>query len=150
MTEPLVPVIGSITRAYSLAVLAGTRVPLTAYRIAKLANLSAPNVYLELRRLASAGIVQRGESGWVLVDDRVRSFCEGQGPLFERRFSLDDKRRRNRKGGRWVPRQRRQTVPSGDQWFGAEPRLMREFTRPPTKDTLLRRTGLKPSRHGRK
>ena len=88
MDDPLVAVMGSVTRARTLAILAGTRVPQTAYRVAKLGSLSAPNVYIELRRLEKAGIVGRQPYGWILTDERVRRFCEGLGPLFRNQFSL--------------------------------------------------------------
>ena len=147
MTNSLVSVIGSVTRAYSLAVLAGTRVPLTAYRIAKLADLSPPNVYLELRKLARAGVIARSEGGWTLVDERVRAFCEGQGPLFEKRFSIESKRDWTRKNRDRIARLRRQPIPKGREWSGPVPRLMSEFRRSPTKNALLQAAGLQASEH---
>ncbi len=147
MTESLLSVIGSVTRAYSLAILAGTRVPLTAYRIAKLADLSPPNVYLELRKLARAGVIERREGGWILVDERVRGFCEGQGPLFERRFSVESKRKWTTQNRERIARLRRQPIPKGDDWRGPQPKLMREFRRSPTKNALLEAAGLKTSQH---
>jgi DNA-binding transcriptional ArsR family regulator len=147
MTDPLVPVIGSRTRAYALAVLAGTRLPLTAYRVAKLADLSPPNVYLELRRLGSAGVVERTEGGWTLVDERVRAFCEGQGPLFEKRFSIESKEKWTAMNRDRIARLRRWPAPKGGKWSGPVPKLMREFNRSPTKNELLKAAGLRTSRH---
>ncbi len=147
MTEPLVAVMGSVTRAYSLAILAGSRVPMTAYRIAQLGELSPPNVYLELRRLARDGVVAKRPGGWVLLDERVRAFCEGRGPLFERRFSLEAKRKWYRENRSRIRTLRAQPIPERRARRGAEPRRMREFRRSRTKDALLRAAGLKVSRH---
>jgi DNA-binding transcriptional ArsR family regulator len=146
MTDSLVAVVGSVTRAYSLAVLAGTRQPVTAYRIAKLANLSAPNVYVELRKLASAGVVELRDGGWVLADERVRAFCEGRGPLFERVLSLEAKRRWVRENRGRLSRLRGEPLPRGAAWTGPQPKLMRQFSRSTTKNRLLRDAGLRVSR----
>ncbi len=147
MPDTLVSVIGSVTRAYTLAILSGTRVPTTAYRISALANLSPPNVYVELRRLAQAGVVEKRGKGWVLVDDRVRTFCEGRGPLFERRLSLETKREWSRENRYLIAKLKKRPIPSGEEPSGPEPRLMREFSRSTTKNRLLKAAGLKESRH---
>jgi DNA-binding transcriptional ArsR family regulator len=147
MADLLVSVIGSVTRAYTLAVLAGTRVPQTAYRIAKLADLSPPNVYVELRKLARAGIVCRKEGGWVLEQDRVRAFCEGQGPLFERTVSLERKREWRVKNRRRISQILRQPIPEVEAKKGPEPKVLREFSRSRTKNELLRAAGLSESQH---
>jgi DNA-binding transcriptional ArsR family regulator len=147
MTDSLLTVVGSVTRAYTLAVLSGTRLPITAYRIAKLAGLSAPNVYVELRRLASAGVVERRAGGWLLTDERARAFCEGRGPLFERVLSLEAKGRWGRENRGRLSRLRSEPLPRGVAWTGPEPRIMRQFSRSPTKNRLLRAAGLRVSRH---
>jgi DNA-binding transcriptional ArsR family regulator len=147
MDDWLSTVTGSVTRAYSLAILAGTRVPQTAYRIAKLGGLSPPNVYVELRRLAANGIVSKQGGGWVLVNDRVRTLCEGQGPLNRMRSSLEDKRTWFRENGRRMARIRTKPVPARPAWNGREPGIMRQFSRSPTKNGLLRAAGLRESRH---
>ena len=145
MRDRLVTVLGSSTRAYSLAILAGTRIPLTGYRISKLAGLSPPNVYAELGRLEAAGVVRRQRGGWTLVDDKVRSLCEGAGPLFRRTFTLNLRRRPRRDDRRPLgggPEALSRTVKQE-----AVSRLLLEFSRSPSKNTLLRAAGLKPSRH---
>ena len=147
MGDPLLSVIGSRTRAYALAILAGTRIPQTAYRIAKLGALSAPNVYVELRNLAKAGVVEKRESGWVLSDDRVRQFCEGQGPLYERRVTLESKRGWARRNRRRIAQVLSQPLPAGVSRRGPGEKLLREFSRSPTKNDLLRAAGLRVSRH---
>ncbi len=145
LDEPWLAILGSVTRAYSLSVLAGTRVPQTAYRIAKLAGLSAPNVYLELKRLAEVGVVRRTPSGWLLEDARIRALCEGTGPLFRRRFSLDQRSRLAAGDNR--PLSPPLAGVSSDRRPNREPRRLREFRRSPTKNLLLRAAGLRPSRH---
>jgi DNA-binding transcriptional ArsR family regulator len=147
MPDSLVAVMGSVTRAYTLAVLAGTRVPLTAYRIAKLADLSPPNVYVELRSLARSGIVEARKGGWYLLDEVVRTFCEGRGPLFARRLTLEAKRDWVRRNRRRISQLLKQPIPPWEPGSGREPRLMREFSRPRTKNVLLLAAGLKPSQH---
>jgi DNA-binding transcriptional ArsR family regulator len=147
MPDPMVAVMGSVTRAYALAVLAGTRVPQTAYRVAKLADLSPPNVYVELRRLARSGIVEKRKGGWVLLDERVRTFCEGRGPLFERKLTLEAKREWSRKNRRRISELLRQPVPVWEPATGREPRLLREFSKSRAKNVLLRAADLKLSRH---
>ena len=147
MADILVTVVGSTTRAYSLAILAGTRVPLTAYRIAKLANLSAPNVYVELRKLARAGVIQREPGGWVLVDDRTRTFCEGRGPLFQNRMSLEAKEEWVNRNRRRIARVLGEPFPPRESSTDPAPPLMREFSRSRTKNTLLKAAGLRVSRH---
>ena len=145
MKDPLVAVMRSVTRAHTLSVLAGTRVPQTAYRIAKLAGLSPPNVYVELRRLENAGVVRKDPIGWLLVNDKVRVFCEGSGPLYRRRFSPELRAKRARGGTRplGAALRSRTVLKKVDQ----EPRVLREFSRSTTKNALLRAAGLRPSRH---
>ena len=145
MDEPLVVVLRSVTRAYTLSVLAGTRIPQTAYRIAKLAGLSAPNVYLELGRLEKAGVVKREPKGWLLVNEKVRAFCEGTGPLNRRRFSLQDRVRLTQ--GDVRPLGRAQIRPKLRDEGTPGSRMLREFSRSKTKNALLRAAGLRTSRH---
>ncbi len=145
MKEPLVVVVGSVTRAYALSVLAGSRVPQTAYRVAKLADLSPPNVYLELRRLESAGIVRRLPNGWLLVNERVRTFFEGTGPLSRRGFSPELRAKLARGDTRQLGAGSRGRP--GLTKGGGDPRVLREFSRSTTKNASLRAAGLRPSRH---
>ena len=147
MPDSLVTVVGSVTRAYTLSVLAGTRLPQTAYRVAKLANLSPPNVYVELRKLERSGIVIKREGGWTLVDARVRAFFEGQGPLFERTVSLERKQEWSRKNRRRIDRALGEPIPRVEVGSAREPPVLREFSRSPTKNKLLRAAGLRESAH---
>lgn len=145
MEEPLVAVFRSVTRAYTLSILAGTRVPQTAYRIAKLAGLSPPNVYGELRRLEKVGVVTKDPRGWILANDKLRSFCEGSGPLYRRRFSPE--LRTSLARGVTRPLGAGSGNRIGPKEAAREPRLLREFSRSMTKNALLRAAGLRPSRH---
>ena len=149
MVDVLLPVIGSVTRAYTLAILAGSRLPQTAYRVAKLGNLSPPNVYLELRRLEEAGIVEQTPEGWVLTNDRVRAFCEGQGPLYARRSTIETKQEWYRRNRNRVARVLSRPIATLPVSKGRPPKVLREFRRSPMKDALLRQAGLRESRHKR-
>ena len=145
VTDSLVAVTGSVTRAYSLSVLAGTRLPQTAYRIARLAGLSPPNVYVELRRLEKAGVVSGSPAGWMLVDEKVRALCEGSGPLYRLRFALEGRGRTF--PGVNSPLRVRQGDLTSRKSRGRESRLLREFSQSPTKNPLLAAAGLRQSRH---
>ena len=143
-------VVGSVTRAYTLAVLAGTRVPQSAYRIAKLADLSPPNVYVELRKLARVGIVTSTEGGWILLDERTRTFFEGRGPLFERKLNLESKRDWTRRDRRRVSTMDGHPPPPVETRKATDSRLLREFSRSRTKNALLKAAGLRLSEHKRR
>jgi len=69
----LVTVFGSETRVRTLAALASTNRPLTAYRVGKMGEVSMPKVYREVARLAKAGLVTRRGSGWILLDSDIRN-----------------------------------------------------------------------------
>jgi len=147
-TGQLVAITGSVNRAYTLAILSGTRVPRTAYRIAKLAGLSPPNVYLELRRLEKRGLVQREAGGWVLISDRVRALCEGTGPLFQRKTAANPRLSPVRSGRPTAGRLRPLPDRLATDQNGRVPRILREFSQSPTKNALLRAAGLRESEHG--
>jgi DNA-binding transcriptional ArsR family regulator len=68
---------GSATRVLTLSALAGTRQPLTGYRVAELIGGQRTKVYAELKRLAEAGIVRKftpssRPATWSLVDQDIR------------------------------------------------------------------------------
>jgi len=69
-------VFGSADRVRVLAVLANASRPPTAYRVAQVAGVEAPNVYRELKRLLQVGEVRRaglGGVGWEVVDPDIRA-----------------------------------------------------------------------------
>lgn len=147
MSTSLVALTGSVNRAYTLSILAGTRIPQTAYRVAKLGNLSPPNVYVELRRLAKAGIVASRRGRWVLVDERVRALFVGSGPLYDRRIRLEAKRSWYKQNRGEIQRIRSELCPERAVAAAREPRIMKEFSRSRNKNKVLRAAGLRESRH---
>lgn len=74
----LLALFGSEDRVRVLAALANAEAPLTAYRVATMVEVSPPNVYRELKRLARFKEVKRastqeGRCGWALVDPDLRN-----------------------------------------------------------------------------
>ena len=64
---------GGRVREAVLVTLAGTSKPLTAYRVAKVADASPIQVLSILKTLPS-GVVRREREGWVLVNESLRRF----------------------------------------------------------------------------
>jgi DNA-binding transcriptional ArsR family regulator len=79
----LVAAFGSATRVLTLAALANSNVPLTAYRVAKIGGLRPPKVYEELRRAKARGLV--GESGGkhVLLDADLRTLVQRRARIYD-------------------------------------------------------------------
>lgn len=152
----LVAAFGSATRVRVLAVLANAASPLTAYRVALVGGIPVDKAYREVRRLARAGLVERQRNGWVLVDDDLRS-------MLRRRVRVrwDQDWDRERRGwaeetpnllsvGLATIRGRLLSDPAYLRPRGWKPtsaarRTIRELNRPPEKDAMLRRTGLRSS-----
>ena len=80
MTTKLDPAIvaafGSATRVRTLAVLANSREPLTAYRIGVVGEVPFPKVYRELARLEKAWVVARRGRGWILLDAGLGDYLQ--------------------------------------------------------------------------
>jgi DNA-binding transcriptional ArsR family regulator len=77
----LATLFGSETRVRTLAPLANSPEPLTAYRIAALAGVNRIKVYTELASLARVGIVRERPGGpnrslWELLDEDVRRILQ--------------------------------------------------------------------------
>jgi hypothetical protein len=137
---------GSEVRSSVLAVLANANGPLTGYRIARTGGLPQPKVHVQLRRLAKAGIAARRSEGWVLVDLRLAA-------LFTRHrrvMGWDDWRqehlRREQAGPSTMDRLRQ--LPHPRPPAGWSPRHPEAYSRPPLKELMVRRMGLKRSYHG--
>src|SRR5580658_7263565 len=78
ISPALVALFGSATRVRTLAPLANSSRPMTAYRIAQMTGAQRIKVYTELRKLAVVGIVRRvqgnwGRSEWELVEPDLRN-----------------------------------------------------------------------------
>jgi DNA-binding transcriptional ArsR family regulator len=75
----LAALFGSEDRVRTLAALANSSSPLTAYRVAKIVEMRPPNVYRELKRLLKGEVVTRttmkdGSTVWQLREADLRSF----------------------------------------------------------------------------
>lgn len=82
----LLALFGSKDRVRTLAILANANSPLTAYRIARTAEVEPPNIYRELSKLVRVSEVRRmktpeGEEGWALIDSDLQR-------LFRKRWRL--------------------------------------------------------------
>jgi ribosomal protein S16 len=147
---------GSDARVRTLAVLANSRSPMTGYRIAKVGSFSPTKAYAELRRLGSAGLIRKEGNGWVLLDDDVRLLLQKKV-----RWTWLDAWDRDRIG--WeqeTPRLLSESLSSSREARARNPYFLRprgyrptrdarkvveELRRPPSKDRLLRRRGLRTS-----
>ena len=153
----LVALFGSKTRLAVVAVLSNAFRPLTGYRIAKVADLAPIKVYAELRRLGAGGVVRQEEGGWVMADPSIRAVVAQRV-----RIRWDEDWDAQREG--WAVEtpsllsaylreidQRVRADPSYLRPRGWKPpkaalRGMERLRRPPDKDVLLRRRGLRTSR----
>jgi DNA-binding transcriptional ArsR family regulator len=147
----MVALFGSETRVLTLAPLANASGPLTAYRIAAITGVQRTKVYTELRRLSQAGIVrelvtEEGRSAWELIDPDIRALLRRRvrivwsGDLQRDAPALAGRTRALMAAGRRNP---------------IDPRILKrkltlrnpeDFVRPPDKDELLARLGLRVSR----
>lgn len=69
----IVALCGSETRVLTLGVLANAEMPLSGYRVAKVAGLPEIKVYQELRCNVEAGLVEKSAKGYTLLDPDVRA-----------------------------------------------------------------------------
>jgi DNA-binding transcriptional ArsR family regulator len=148
----LIAVFGSETRVLTLAPLANSPRALTAYRIATMTGVQRTKVYRELARLAEAGIVEErvtgpGRSEWELLDPDLRR-------LLRRRARIVWAEDLGREAPALARRTRR--LMTAARQNPIDPALLRkpltlrnpeDFVRSPAKDELLRRMGLRVSRH---
>jgi len=143
----LVAAFGSETRVRILAVLAGASRPMTAYRVGKTGDVPLPKAYQEIARLAGKGLLVRKGSGWVLLDNDMRT-------LLQRRVRIawvdDWSVGKSERAGRV-----KELAAGTRTWFDGSrykpnpaiaSRFAKEFERPPEKDRILARMGLSTSR----
>jgi hypothetical protein len=138
---------GSKARLLTLGVLASAEVPLTGYRLARIAGLPREKVYPELRKAIAAGSVVKAETGYSLVDadlrrllrERIRvtwdSYWDKPGNPSGQ--AVDVELRQIRK----LTRKLRLYDPSNR----IPPAAVLELERDPKKNRALRRLGLRPS-----
>lgn len=148
--QGLVTLFGSETRLRTLAPLANSTGPLTAYRVADLADLPRTKVNKELARLAKAGIVAVRSTGtgrrlWVMDDPDLRR-------LLRRKVRIDWAGDLAASAPELAKRTR--SVIDASRAMPLAPGLLRgrvrrrnspDFDRPPEKDAALRRNGLRVS-----
>jgi DNA-binding transcriptional ArsR family regulator len=144
---PLVAAFGSETRVLTLAALANSPVPLTAYRVAKIAGLRPPKAYEELRRAKASGLVGAVGGRYTLRDTDIRDLLRRRVRLFALGDWLREKdhRERTRKSSadrlRTIPPPRFSREP---RW---SPRVPELYRRDPEKDRTLKQMGLRVSSH---
>jgi hypothetical protein len=146
----LVALFGSATRVSVLAALAGASAPWTGYRVAKVAGLQEIKAYRELERLRAAGIVRTSGNGWVLPPGELRTFLARR---LRVSWSEDWFAGENGRALR-----ARRVLDRPTRWFDARRYrpdravaacYAKEFERPPEKDELALRSGLRRSRKRR-
>jgi DNA-binding transcriptional ArsR family regulator len=150
----LATLFGSVTRVSVLAVLAGATSPLTAYRIAKAAEVQPIKAYTELRRLRDGGIVRekpsgKGRSVWELSDPEIRSLVGRRTRVSIWEDWRAGTRKRARRADRVIERIGRWDISN----YLPNPSVVsnpEEFLRPPEKDAVLARMGLRTSVRKRK
>jgi DNA-binding transcriptional ArsR family regulator len=137
---------GSEVRSSVLAVLANANGPLTGYRIARTGGLPQPKVHVQLRRLAKAGVIVREREGWVLVDLRLAALFTRHHRVLGWEDWRQEHRRREQAGSGIMDELRRRPHPTPPP--GWVPRHPEAYSRPPLKERMVRRMGLKRSYHG--
>lgn len=138
---------GSRARLLTLGVLASAEAPLTGYRVASVTGLPRSKVYPELRKAVKAGIVERTDIGFSLVDPDIRTMLRARIRVTwdsywdrpDRSTSLAVRRELDR------IRRARKRVPLFNPKNNIPESAIRELTRDPDKNRALRRLALKPS-----
>jgi hypothetical protein len=144
--------LGSRTRLLTMAVLANADEPLTGYRIAKTADLPRIKVYAELRNGVSSELLAKVDEKYLMVDPDVRA-------LLRKRVKIrwDEEWDRARVGWNGQTSARLAKIlasmstepeflrPRGWRPTDSALKVIREIQRPPTKDAVLERRGLRTS-----
>jgi DNA-binding transcriptional ArsR family regulator len=148
----LLSLFGSRTRLLTMAALASAQEPLTGYRVAAIAGLPREKVYPELRKGVAAGLLTSARDGFRMVDADIRSLLRKRV-----RVRWDKEWDRARAGWDEETRSRLTTllasIPTDSTYLRPEGwtpspsarKAIREMERPPSKDALLRRRGLRSS-----
>lgn len=159
-TDPaIVAFCGSETRARTLGVLANAEFPMSGYRVARVAGVPEPKVYLELRRAVKAGIVRREPGGFQLTDADLRALLRRRIRLYwakdwdRTRSSWPSETPRLLRAGLTAIRERLRKEPAYLRPKGWSPppaalALARELDRAPEKDARLRRRSRRTSQRG--
>ena len=145
----LAALFGSDDRVRTLAALANSRSPLTAYRVAKIVEMKPPNVYRELKRLLKGGVVTRatsedGSTVWQLREADLRAFFQARLRVTWSEDLLSGGRDRERRAVATMGRSADE--PLDLSRFGPGRRLTAaELRRRRQKDQVLGRAGAKTS-----
>ncbi|MGA7922851.1 MAG: hypothetical protein WCA77_02610 [Thermoplasmata archaeon] len=134
---------GSEVRARTLGVLAGAERPITAYRVAQATGDQGTQVYTALRKAKEWGIVEEnrekgGASVWSLSDPNLRSFLNQRIRISVLAEFMDSSRRKTRPGALLnidLSAYPSKPIPQDSELY-----------RPPEKDELLERRGLRSRR----
>lgn len=146
---------GSENRVRTLAPLASSPVPLTAYRIAQMVDVPRTKIYEELAELATRGWVRRvkmtgNRSLWELTDPDVRRLLRRRARIVsvaELSASSADLAARTRSV---LARSRRSPIDGSLLRGSFIPRNPEDFARSDQKDAVLRGMGLPVSRRARR
>ncbi len=150
----LAALFGSENRVRTLAPLASSSVPLTAYRIAQMVDVPRTKVYEELAELAARGWVRklrmtRNRSVWELLDPDVRRLLRRRArvvTMAELSAASDEMAARTRSV---LAKNRRNPIAPSLLRGAFTPRNPEDFARPDQKDAVLRSMGLPVSRRAR-
>jgi hypothetical protein len=152
----LVSLFGSQTRLLTMAVLANADEPLTGYRVAKIADLPRIKVYPEIRKGVATNLLARDGVGYRMIDNDVRTLLRKRV-----RIRWDKEWDRAREGWNEQTRDRLAEIlasipkdpgylrPKGWKPSASARTALQEMDRPASKDTLLRRRGLRTSARSR-
>lgn len=146
----LLALTGSETRALTLAPIANSSVPLSAYRIASIVQLARTKVYRELDKLARSGVVQKttgsdGTALWSIRDTDIKQ-------LFRRRARIGwsedlstEARALEKRTKAVLAFAKANPIDPALLAKQSKPRNATEFDRSPEKDAVLERLGLAPA-----
>lgn len=147
---------GGSDRTAMLAALANSSEPLTGYRVARISGVQPIKVYNELRQLARIGVVtecslELGKKGWQMTDPDLRNFLRRRVRLFWSQSFLRD-RRKDASRAEAINKQWAEQPPIDlEKYIRPEwiPQFPEDYERPPEKDQVLARLGLRTSNRKR-
>lgn len=144
--------VGSQNRLLTMAVLANAQKPLTGYRVAVIADLPREKVYPELRRSVDSGVIAKDARGYRMLDEDLRSLLRKRVRLSWDEDWDEARKRLDASSGAEMsailaslPTDSKFLRPTGWKPSRAARRSIKEMTRDPRKDALLRSMGLRTS-----
>lgn len=141
---------GSKVRANVLGILASSREPKTGYEVSKILDMYPSKVYQVLRDLEDTPFVKvvrapRGK-GYLLADEDLRRFLLRTVRITAEADWFADRARRMERTQEILRRMPPVELPKSSGKPGPRARAtLREFVRPPEKDAILARLGLRTS-----